>query len=189
MIKETQNENDYWANFSEKLNHAHGLHVRKVVSGNKFTMFEWKKNGYDYGEKDKNPLDFRTQEEFKRILNFIEYICTHKEPPKEEYYSNVELLTGVEGTLAIVFFEKEEIKQKVVKRDPPVTANNSKKEREANEIRETLGANLETKHLVAYVDIWMKDPENGKTAISREPALLGGQKNRILEILLHWMND
>ena len=114
---------------------------------------------------------------------------THKEPPKEEYYSNVELLTGVEGTLAIVFFEKEEIKQKVVKRDPPVTANNSKKEREANEIRETLGASLETKHLVAYVDIWMKDPENGKTAISREPALLGGQKNRILEILLHWMND
>ena len=39
------------------------------------------------------------------------------------------------------------------------------------------------------IKIWMDDPKIGQTTISREPALLGGQKNRILEILLHWMND
>ena len=60
---------------------------------------------------------------------------------------------------------------------------------EADEIREILGSNIETEHLVVYVKIWMDDPKTGQTTISREPALLGGQKNRILEILINWIKD
>ena len=190
VIETTKNSNDYLGALNEKLSHDHDLYVRKKKEGDEFWTLKWLENiGYQYVKNDKKLLNFKSQERFSQILEFIEYVCIQKNDSKEEFHERVTLLTGIEGTLARVFADKKGKKAQDIIVGGSVNIEISTKEREANEIREILGSNIETEHLVVYVKIWMDDPKTGQTTISREPALLGGQKNRILEILINWIKD